>query len=87
MVWVRRYGGVKSALSALFKPRQNPCQFMSNNFGLISNFTRVCLGYFGATLIFGFVNSCFGKQRTHLNFGKRLKFRFLNFLIFYRVLT
>jgi hypothetical protein len=25
-------------------------QIMSNDFGLISNFTRVCLGYFGATL-------------------------------------
>jgi hypothetical protein len=54
MVYVGRYGGVKSALSALFSPRQNPCQIMSNDFSLISNFTRVCLGYFGATLIFGF---------------------------------
>jgi hypothetical protein len=41
MAWVRRYCGVKIALSALFKPRQNPCQIMSNDFGLISNFTRV----------------------------------------------
>jgi hypothetical protein len=53
MVWVGRYGGVKSALSALFSLRQNPCQIMSNDFGLISNFTKVFLGYFGATLIFG----------------------------------
>jgi hypothetical protein len=45
--------GVKSALSALFSPRQNPCQIVSNDFGLISNFTRVSLGYFGTTLIFG----------------------------------
>jgi hypothetical protein len=52
MAWVRRYGGVKSALSALFKPRQNPCQIKSNDFVLISNFTKVFLGYFGATLIF-----------------------------------
>jgi hypothetical protein len=53
MVWVGRYGGVKSALSELSSPRQSPCQIMSNDFGLISNLTRVCLGYFGATLVFG----------------------------------
>jgi hypothetical protein len=53
MAWVRRYCGVKPALSALFKPRQNSCQIVSNDFGLISNFVRVFLGYFGATLIFG----------------------------------
>jgi hypothetical protein len=52
MAWVRRYDGVKIALSALPKPRQNLCQVVSNNFGLISNFSRVFLGYFGATLIF-----------------------------------
>jgi hypothetical protein len=50
MVCVGRYGGAKSGLSRLFNPRQNPCQFMSNGFGLSSNFTRVCLGYFGATI-------------------------------------
>jgi hypothetical protein len=33
--------------------RQNQCQIMSNDFGLISNFTRVCLGNFGATLSIG----------------------------------
>jgi hypothetical protein len=53
MAWVRRYGGLKIALSALPKPRQNMCQVMSNDLGLISNFSRVFLGYFGATLIFG----------------------------------
>jgi hypothetical protein len=53
MAWVRRYDGVKIALSALPKPRQNLCQVVSNDFGLISNFSRVFLGYFGATLIFG----------------------------------
>jgi hypothetical protein len=58
---VGRYGGVKSTLSVLFKPRQNPCQIMSNDFGLISNFTRVCLGYFGATLIFGLCGFEFSK--------------------------
>jgi hypothetical protein len=26
---------------------------VSNDFGLISNFTRVCLGYFGAILLLG----------------------------------
>jgi hypothetical protein len=53
MAWVRRYCGVKIALSALSKQRQNLCQIVSNDFGLISNFSRVFLGYFGATLIFG----------------------------------
>jgi hypothetical protein len=53
MAWVRRYGGLKIALSALPKPRQNRCQVMSNDLGLISNFSIVFLEYFGATLIFG----------------------------------
>jgi hypothetical protein len=34
MAWMRRYSGVKIALSALFKPRQNLCQIVSNDFGL-----------------------------------------------------
>jgi hypothetical protein len=87
MAWVRRYCGVKIALSALFKPRQNLCQIMSNDFGLVSNLARVFLGYFGATLIFGLKDSSFGKQGTHLNFGNGLKFRFLNFWIFPRGFT
>jgi hypothetical protein len=53
MAWVRRYDGMKIALSTLPKPRQNLRQVMSNDFGLISNFSRVFLRYFGATLIFG----------------------------------
>jgi hypothetical protein len=69
MVWVGRYGGVKSALSALFIPKQNQCQIVSNDFGLISNFTRVCLGYFGATLIFGLCGFEFEIQvLNYLNF-------------------
>jgi hypothetical protein len=31
---------------------QKPSQIVSNDFGLISNVTRVCLGYFGAILLF-----------------------------------
>jgi hypothetical protein len=31
-------------------PRQKLAQNMSNSFGLVSNFTWVCLWYFGATL-------------------------------------
>jgi hypothetical protein len=53
MAWVRRYDGMKIVLSALFKLRQNLRQVMSNDLGLISNFSIVFLGYFGATLIFG----------------------------------
>jgi hypothetical protein len=52
MAWVRRYDGLKIALSALSKPRQNLCQVVSNDFGLFPDFSRVFLGYFGATLIF-----------------------------------
>jgi hypothetical protein len=44
---------VKSGLSPSWNPRPKPSQIMSNNFGLISNSTRVCLGYFGAILLFG----------------------------------
>jgi hypothetical protein len=39
-----RYGGAKSGLSALFNPRQNTCQTMSNGFGLSSNFPGCALG-------------------------------------------
>jgi hypothetical protein len=53
MVWVRRYDGLKIALSALSKPRQNICQVVLNDFGWLSNFSRVFIWYFGATLIFG----------------------------------
>jgi hypothetical protein len=31
-------------------PRQNLGQNVSNDFGLVSNFTMMCLGYFGTTL-------------------------------------
>jgi hypothetical protein len=61
MTWVRRYGGLKIALSALPKPRQNRCQVVSNDLGLISNFSRVFLGYFGATFIFVLRGSEFWK--------------------------
>jgi hypothetical protein len=61
MVRVKTSWGVKLALSAVSPLRQIPCQIVSNDLGLISNFTRVCLGYFGATLSiepcgFGFWN-------------------------------
>jgi hypothetical protein len=44
---------VKSGLSPSRNPRPKPIQIMSNDFGLVSNFTRACLGYFGAILLFG----------------------------------
>jgi hypothetical protein len=50
LVRVKRYWGIKLAMSAVSPSRQILEQIMSNDFGLISNFTRVCLGYFGATL-------------------------------------
>jgi hypothetical protein len=41
MVGVERYCGVKLALSELSSPRQKPCQVVSNDLGLGSNFSRV----------------------------------------------
>ena len=79
MAWVRRYGGVKIALSALPKPRQNLCQVVSNDLGLISNFSRVFLGYFGATLIFGLYGFEFWKTRNTSELWEGFKIKFLNF--------
>jgi hypothetical protein len=73
---------VKVALSALFKPRQNPCQIMSNDFGLISNFTRVFLGYFGATLIFGLYGFEFCKTENTSELWEGFKIQFSEFLNF-----
>jgi hypothetical protein len=83
MAWVRRYSGVKIALSALFKPRQNLCQIVSNDFGLISNFTRVFLGYFGATLIFGLYGFEFWKTGNTSELCKWSKIQFSEFLNFF----
>jgi hypothetical protein len=80
MAWVRRYGGVKIALSALFKPRQNPCQIMSNDFGLISNFTRVFLGYFGTTLMIGLYGFEFWKIENTSELWEGFKIQFSKFL-------
>jgi hypothetical protein len=49
MLGVRRKACVKSGVSYL-GPRQKLGQNVSNDFGLVSNFTMMCLGYFGATL-------------------------------------
>jgi hypothetical protein len=83
MAWVRIYCGVKIALSALFKPRQNPCQIVSNDFGLISNFTRVFLVYFGATLIFGLYGFEFWKIGNISEPWEGIKIQFSKFLIFF----
>jgi hypothetical protein len=61
---------------------QNLCQIVSNDFGLISNFSRVFLGYFGATLIFGLYGFELWKTGNTSELWERvLKFRFLNFPI------
>jgi hypothetical protein len=52
-VRVKRSWGVKLVMSAVPPSRQILGQIMSNDFGLISNFTRVCRRYFGAILSFG----------------------------------
>jgi hypothetical protein len=55
---------------------------MSNDFGLISNFTRVFLGYFGATLIFGLYGFEFWKTGNTSELWEGFKiqiFEFLNF--------
>jgi hypothetical protein len=53
MVGVERYGGRKLALSELSRPRQKPCQVVSNDLGLGSNFSRVFYRSLGAILLFG----------------------------------
>jgi hypothetical protein len=53
MVGFERYCGVKLALSGLSGPRQKPCQVMSNDLGLGSNFSRVFQGSLGAILLIG----------------------------------
>jgi hypothetical protein len=65
-----------------FSLRQNPCQIVSNDFGLISNFTRVCLGYFGATLIFGLCGFELWKTENTTNLWEGVKIQILNFLNF-----
>ena len=82
MAWVRRYGGLKIALSALPKPRQNLCQVVSNDLGLISNFSRVFLGYFGATLIFGLCGFEFWKIENSFELWKGVKIQISEFLNF-----
>jgi hypothetical protein len=43
---------------------------MSNDFGLISNFSRVFLEYFGATLIFGLYGFELWKTGNTFELGK-----------------
>jgi hypothetical protein len=43
----------KVGLSLSPNLRQNPCEIMSADFGLISKFPRTCLRYFGAILSIG----------------------------------
>ena len=62
MVGLERYGGGKSAMSEMSKPRQNLCQVVSNDFGFGSNFSRVFYRYFGATLSIGPIGFKFGTK-------------------------
>jgi hypothetical protein len=55
---------------------------MSNDFGLISNFTRVFLGYFGATLIFGLYGFEFCKTENTSELWEGFKIQFSEFLNF-----
>jgi hypothetical protein len=41
VVGLERYGGGKSAMSEMSKPRQNLCQVVPNDVGLGSNLSRV----------------------------------------------
>jgi hypothetical protein len=69
-------------VSECLVPRLNCAKTVSNEFGLSSNFSRMCLREFGTTLIFGSPSLRFEKQRTQMIFGKRSefqKFRNLNF--------
>jgi hypothetical protein len=53
VVGFERYRGGKLALSELSTPRQKPCQVMSNDLGLGSNFSRGFAGSLGAILSIG----------------------------------
>jgi hypothetical protein len=47
-----RYEEVKLGMLPSWNSRPRSSQIVSNDFGLISNFARVCLGYFDTILLF-----------------------------------
>jgi hypothetical protein len=73
---------VKLGLSPSWNPRTKPSQVMSNDFGLISNFTRVCLGYFGAILLFGPCGFEFRNKMNVVDLCERVGFQNSEILIF-----
>jgi hypothetical protein len=73
---------VKSGLSPSRNPRPKPSQIMSNDFGLISNFTRACLVYFGAILLFGPCGFEFWNKVNAVDLCERVGFQNSKILIF-----
>jgi hypothetical protein len=51
--WVMEKSLCQVGSVSRLRPRQKLGQNVSNGFGLVSNFTRVCLWYFGTTLSIG----------------------------------
>jgi hypothetical protein len=76
------YEEVKLGLSPSWNPRPKLSQIMSNDFGLISNFARVCLGHFGAILLFGPCGFEFWNKVNAVDLCKRVGFQNSEILIF-----
>jgi hypothetical protein len=78
---------VKSGLSPNRNPRPQPIQIVSNNFGLISNFTRVCLGYFGTIFLFGPCGFEFWNKVNVVALCEKVGYLKSEILIFFEVST
>jgi hypothetical protein len=76
------YEEVKLGLLPSWNPRPKQSQIMSYNFGLISNFARVCLENFGAILLFGPCGFEFWNKVNVVDLCKRVGFQNSEILIF-----
>jgi hypothetical protein len=76
------YEAVKLGVSPSWNPRPKPSQIVSNDFCLISNFARVCLGYFGAILLFGPCGFEFWNKVNVVDLCERVGFQDSEILIF-----
>jgi hypothetical protein len=69
-------------LSPSCNPRPKSRQIVTNDFGLISNFARVCLGYFCAILLFGPIGFEFWNKVNVVDLCDRVGFQKSEILIF-----
>ena len=77
-----RYEEAKLGLPPRCNPRPKSSQIMSNDFGLISNFARVCLGYSCAILLFGPLGFEFWNKVNMVDLSERVGFQKFKILIF-----